>query len=129
MSTADTPKILVVDDAPVVRLYHRQILEQAGYAVAEAENGMVALEMATRETFDLCIVDVNMPVMDGYAFLHSLRAAAGINAIPALMISTEAAAPDRTRAMEAGANGYLVKPVPRESLCSYAAAMLGRTLP
>jgi len=128
MNTPAKPKILVVDDAPVVRLYHRHILEQAGYEVAEAENGMAAMEMALREAFDLYIVDVNMPVMDGYTFLHSLRAAPGLNAKPALMISTEAGAPDRARAMEAGANAYLVKPVPRESLCGYAAAMLGREL-
>jgi two-component system chemotaxis response regulator CheY len=125
MSTPETAKILVVDDAPVVRLYHRHILEQAGYEVAEAENGLVALQGA----FDLAIVDVNMPVMDGYAFMHRLRATSGISAMPALMISTEATAQDRARAVEAGANAYLVKPVPRESLCGYAAAMLGRKLP
>ena len=119
-------KILVIDDAPVVRLYHRHILEEAGYQVAEAENGMAALELALQEPFDLCIVDVNMPVMDGYAFLRRLRATPAIQALPALMISTEAAAADRQRALQAGANAYLVKPVPRETLCGYAAAMLGR---
>jgi two-component system chemotaxis response regulator CheY len=111
MSTPETAKILVVDDAPVVRLYHRHILEQAGYEVAEAENGLVAIEMALQGAFDLAIVDVNMPVMDGYAFMHRLRATSGISAMPALMISTEATAQDRARAVEAGANAYLVKPV------------------
>jgi two-component system chemotaxis response regulator CheY len=119
-------KILVVDDAPVVRLYHRHILEAALYHVTEAENGMAAMETLLQEAFDLCVVDVNMPVMDGYAFLHHLRAAPGIHALPVLMISTEAAATDRERALAAGANAYLVKPVPRESLCGYVAAMLGR---
>jgi two-component system chemotaxis response regulator CheY len=107
MSTPETAKILVVDDAPVVRLYHRHILEQAGYEVAEAENGLVAIEMALQGAFDLAIVDVNMPVMDGYAFMHRLRATSGISAMPALMISTEATAQDRARAVEAGANAYL----------------------
>ena len=82
MSTPETAKILVVDDAPVVRLYHRHILEQAGYEVAEAENGLVAIEMALQGAFDLAIVDVNMPVMDGYTFMHRLRATSGISAMP-----------------------------------------------
>jgi two-component system chemotaxis response regulator CheY len=118
-------RVLVVDDAPVVRAYHRQILEAAGYEVREAVNGMEALEMASAEAFDLCIVDVNMPVMDGYAFLHQLRATDGIDGLPALMVSTEAAEADRMRALEAGANDYLVKPVARERLRALAAAMLG----
>ena len=109
-------RILVIDDSALVRQYHRQILEQAGYEVAEAVNGMDGLEKALEQKFDLCVVDVNMPVMDGYAFLHAL---------PALMISTEAAAADRDQALAAGANAYLTKPVPPAALCAYAAAMLG----
>jgi two-component system chemotaxis response regulator CheY len=114
----------VIDDAPVVRQYHRQSLEQAGHAVAEAVNGMDALERLQRERFDLCIVDVNMPVMDGYAFLHALRACVGVAGLPALMISSEADAIDRTQAMAAGANAYLVKPVAPSVLRAFAAAMV-----
>jgi two-component system chemotaxis response regulator CheY len=117
--------ILVIDDAPVVRHYHRQILEQAGHTVSEAVNGMEALEKLLQAPCDLCIVDVNMPVMDGYAFLHALRATAEVNALPVLMISTEAAAIDRTQALAAGANAYLVKPVPPPVLCGIIAAMTG----
>jgi two-component system chemotaxis response regulator CheY len=119
-------RVLVVDDAPVVRAYHRQILEAAGYRVEEAVNGMEALAKATMNAFDLCVVDVNMPVMDGYAFLHQLRATPEIDGLPALMISTEASEEDRMRALEAGANAYLIKPVARERLRAMAAAMTGR---
>jgi len=118
-------RILVIDDAKVVRQYHRQILEQAGHHVSEAVNGMDAMEKLFLEPFDLCIVDVNMPVMDGYMFLHALRAAPAVCSLPALMISTEAGAIDRIQALEAGANAYLVKPVPPPLLCEYAAAMMG----
>ncbi len=118
-------RILVIDDAPVVRHYHRQILEQAGHTVAEAVNGMEALEMLLQEPCDLCIVDVNMPVMDGYAFLHALRATPGINLLPAMMISTESAQIDRDQALAAGANAYLVKPVLPAVLYGFTAAMLG----
>jgi two-component system chemotaxis response regulator CheY len=117
--------ILVIDDAPVVRHYHRQILEQAGHTVSEAVNGMEALEKLLQEPCDLCIVDVNMPVMDGYAFLHALRATPGIDMLPVMMISTESARIDHEQALTAGANAYLVKPVQPVDLCGFTAAMIG----
>jgi two-component system chemotaxis response regulator CheY len=123
-----SPKILVVDDATVVRMYYRQILESEGCHVEEAINGIEGLEKAMQTPFDLCIVDVNMPMMDGYAFLHALRRDAITRAVPALMTTTEAASEDRQAALQAGANAYLVKPVPRDQLALYVAAMLGRSL-
>jgi two-component system chemotaxis response regulator CheY len=120
------PRILVIDDANVLRLYYRQILEAEGYVVDEAINGMAAMEAVVTDPFDLCIVDLNMPVMDGYAFLHALRREPSTCGMPALMTSTEAAPEDRAGAIAAGANCYLVKPVARETLARHVAAMLGR---
>ena len=120
--------ILVIDDATVVRLYYRQILEAAGYQVEEAINGLEGLEKAVQKTFDLFIVDVNMPIMDGYAFLHALRREPGTHTVPAMTTTTEAAEADHRAALEAGANAYLVKPVSRDQLALYAAAMLGRNI-
>jgi len=122
-------RILVVDDAMVVRLYYRQILEVEGYEVCEAINGVEGLERALTEPFDLCIVDVNMPIMDGYAFVHALRREPSIRSIPALMTSTEADAHDRLSALAAGANYYLVKPVSRDCLALHVAALIGRSAP
>jgi two-component system chemotaxis response regulator CheY len=119
-------QILVVDDATVVRLYYRQILERLGYQVHEAVNGIEGLEKALQAPFDLCIVDVNMPMMDGYAFLHALRASSDACGVPTLMTSTEAGPQDRRQALAAGANGYLVKPVGRDELALWVAALLGR---
>ncbi len=127
-SKGATAQILVVDDATVVRLYYRQILEAAGYEVEEAINGLEGLEKAVQKTFDLFIVDVNMPIMDGYAFLHALRRQSGTHSAPAMTTTTEAAEADHLAALQAGANAYLVKPVPRHQLAQYAAAMLGRSL-
>lgn len=121
------PRILVIDDATVVRLYYRQILEAEGYVVEEAINGLEGLEKAMQGRFDLCVVDVNMPVMDGFAFLHALRAEPATSGIPALTTTTEAGADDHSAALEAGANFFLVKPVSRPLLAGYAAALLGRT--
>lgn len=122
-----SPQILVVDDATVVRLYYRQILEREGYQVEEAINGIEGLEKAVQTPFDLCIVDVNMPMMDGYGFMHALRREPITHAVPALMTSTEAGPEDHLAALAAGANFYLVKPVAREQLALYVAALLGRS--
>jgi len=91
--TDDTAKrILVVDDASLVRRYYRSALETAGFEVAEALNGLEALELLLGDRFDLVIVDVNMPQMDGVSFLQTLRAKSlPLSSIPVLMVSTEAA--------------------------------------
>lgn len=123
------PLILVVDDATVVRLYYRQILEGEGYRVEEAINGIEGLEKVMQASFDLCVVDVNMPMMDGYSFLHALRREPFTHSMPALMTTSEADPADHRKALEAGANGYLVKPVPRDQLSLYVAALLGKSAP
>ena len=118
--------ILIVDDAATVRLYHRSILEDAGYAVAEAANGIEALERALEARFDLYVVDVNMPHMDGYGFLRALRLLEGAQA-PAIMVSTEAEDTDRRQAFAAGANHYLVKPTRPQGLLRVARLLLGES--
>lgn len=119
-------RILVVDDASLVRRYYRDALERAGFHVDEALNGVEALEKILAEPADLLIVDVNMPQMDGFTFLRRLRQQASpISSIPALVISTEARPQDRRAARSAGANFYLVKPVTQETLVEHAAIMCG----
>jgi two-component system, chemotaxis family, chemotaxis protein CheY len=131
---ADTPKIeplakrrvLVVDDASLVRLYYRDALERAGFEVDEALNGLEALEKLLIAPADLLIVDVNMPQMDGITFLKTLRRQAlPIASIPALVTSTESRIEDFDAGRAAGANFYLTKPVSQESLAEYASLMCG----
>ncbi len=117
--------ILVVDDAATVRMYHRGILESAGYAVDEAVNGMEALEKALSTAYDLFLVDVNMPKLDGYAFLRELRGHSDVVQQPAVMISTEAEQSDRTKAYEAGANFYMIKPTRPDTLIAHVKVLLG----
>ena len=121
-------RILIIDDAATVRMYHRNILESAGYVVEEAMNGIEALEKALQDPFDLYIVDINMPKLDGYGFLRQLRGE-DIPQAPAIMVSTEAAAHDQTVAYRAGANGYLVKPVKPVQLLTHVRLLLGEMLP
>ena len=118
--------ILVVDDASLVRLYYRSTLEQAGYRVEEALNGIEGLEKLLTTAVDLLIVDVNMPQMDGPTFLSKLRGKEGPPAsIPALITSTESGEHDFAAARAAGANFYLVKPIDRETLLEFAAMLCG----
>lgn len=121
-------RILIIDDAATVRMYHRNILESAGYTVEEAMNGIEALEKALQSPFDLYIVDVNMPKLDGYGFLRQLRGE-DIAQAPAIMVSTEAAARDQTVAYRAGASGYLVKPVKPVQLLTHVRLLLGEVSP
>lgn len=119
-------KVLVVDDSSLVRLYYRSALEIAGFEVKQAINGIEAMEKVLSEPFDLVIVDVNMPRMDGFTFLRSLRSAtADIAALPALMISTEAGEQDIAQARLAGANFYLVKPVAETELVRHVRVLTG----
>jgi two-component system chemotaxis response regulator CheY len=121
-------RILIIDDAATVRMYHRNILQEAGYAVEEAVNGMEALEKALQTSFDLYLVDVNMPKLDGYGFLRELRSQA-MPQSPAIMISTEATDADRKRAYAAGANLYMVKPIQPMQLIAPIALLLGEMTP
>ncbi len=120
-------RILIVDDSALIRLYYRQLLEREGYDVEEAINGVEGLEKAFRMRFSLCIVDVNMPVMDGHRFLRALREEAMTRGMPALVTSTQAGETDRAAAREAGADAYLVKPVRGDLLAVQVAALLGGT--
>jgi two-component system chemotaxis response regulator CheY len=119
-------RVLVIDDAALMRLYYRKALEEAGFEVDEALNGLEALEKLLMTPADLLIVDVNMPQMDGFTFLHTLRRhALPLGGTPALVTSTEAAPQDFEAARAAGANFYLVKPVTREQVAAYAALLTG----
>jgi len=108
-------KILVVDDSLTVRMYHKQILAKDGYECDEAENGMEALEKAQLNEYDLFLVDINMPVLDGYSFVKRLRAGEGKEA-PVIMVSTESEEMDMDLAYEAGASMYLIKPARPDDL-------------
>ncbi|MBY0323746.1 MAG: response regulator [Reyranella sp.] len=126
MVETSAKRVLIVDDASLVRRYYRDALERAGFEVGEALNGVEALEKVLAESFDLLIVDVNMPQMDGFTFLRRLRQqASSISSIPALVTSTEARPEDQRAARLAGANFYLVKPVAQDSLVAHATIMCG----
>lgn len=124
-----TRHILVIDDAATVRMYHRKMLGDAGWAVEEAVNGVEALEKVLSQPkgqpFELYVCDINMPKMDGYSFVRELRRLGHVPQAPVLMVSTESQTQDATAAHDAGANCYLVKPAKPAELVLTAALMLG----
>jgi two-component system chemotaxis response regulator CheY len=119
-------RVLIVDDSSLVRLYYGSALEKAGFEVEQAINGIEAMERALSQPFDLVIVDINMPRLDGLSFVRTLRRCAGdVATLPALMISTEAEIQDIAAARAAGANFYLVKPVAEVELVRHVCVLTG----
>ncbi len=126
MSASHSRRIMIVDDASLVRMFYRDALLTAGYDVDEALNGLEALEKLLTVPANLIVLDVNMPKMDGMTFLRTLRRQAmPLAATPVLVTSSEAAPRDAILAREAGANFYLVKPIAPEVLLAHVALLCG----
>jgi two-component system chemotaxis response regulator CheY len=110
-------RALVIDDSRAVRLIVRNILQDIGVEVVEAENGADALEQMQRvPNVALVLVDWNMPVMDGLAFVTAVRAQRAYDAVRIMMVTTETESDQVTRALKAGANEYLMKPFTKDVL-------------
>jgi two-component system chemotaxis response regulator CheY len=111
-------KILVVDDSETVR---RQVADalKAHFTVLEASDGRQALDCLRRESdLSLLILDVNMPLMNGLDLLECSRSESGVNVPPTLMLTTEAHPALIERARNAGARGWMIKPVNQQKLVS-----------
>jgi two-component system chemotaxis response regulator CheY len=106
----------VVDDSRVVRKVARRILEGTGYAVEEAENGLVALQACRARLPDCVLLDWNMPVMTGIEFLQALRAEFGPDNPTVLFCTTENDMSFIERAIASGAQEYIMKPFDEEIL-------------
>jgi len=110
-------RALVVDDSRTVRMIIGNILREMGLEVLEADNGLVALEqMRVAPDVELILVDWNMPEMDGYSFIQSVRSQRRYDAVRILMVTTETDREQVAKALRAGANEYLMKPFTKEIL-------------
>jgi len=104
-------RLLVVDDNKVNRLLLKRNLELMGHDAALAENGRAALEMLRRETFDLLLLDIEMPEMDGFQVLEQIRNDLQLRDLPVIVTSTLEGVDNIVRCIELGAEDYLQKPV------------------
>ncbi|MES0372025.1 MAG: response regulator [Mariprofundaceae bacterium] len=102
-------KVLLVDDSLIARKVEQGILESLGFNVDTAIDGLDALAKIQLETYDMVVTDLEMPRLDGFGLVRRLRNQPQYEDLPILIISTRESAEDRMRAMEAGADAYLVK--------------------
>jgi two-component system OmpR family response regulator len=117
--------ILIVDDEPGVRDLLRDAMEIAGYQTEVATNGAEALDLLRRHNADLCIVDINMPTMDGFEFLAKLRE--HDTQTPVLMLSARDSPVDVAKGLRFGADDYVRKPFSLEEILLRISAILRRS--
>lgn len=120
---SDKPKVLVVEDSAYFRILIRRYLRAEGYEVITADNGQQAMEKIARARFDLVISDLNMPHMDGWAMIRSLRSGDHSRDLPAIALSSMEAEDYSESALAAGFDAYQVK-LDRESLLQDVAGLL-----
>jgi DNA-binding response OmpR family regulator len=116
--------VLIVDDEPNVRLMLRTTLESTGYRVVEASDGLAALAELRDAAFDLVLLDLRMPKVDGISTLYRLRERA--DATPVVMLTAHGSVPDAVTAMKLGAIDFLAKPVTPKDLRLVVAEVIRR---
>jgi two-component system, cell cycle response regulator DivK len=108
-------RVLLVEDNEDFRIIYRVILEHSGYQVLEAVNGPEGLRMAREERPDLILMDISIPIIDGWETTRILKADDQTRDIPIIALTAHALPVDRSKAAEVGCDGYLAKPVePRQ---------------
>jgi len=117
-------RVLVVEDEPKLAEVLERGLEEHGYAVDVAHDGDAALGLALVEPYDVLVLDVMLPLLDGYAVCRELRARG--KAVPILMLTARDAIDDRVAGLDAGADDYLVKPFAFRELLARVRALLRR---
>ena len=108
-------KILLIEDNEQNRYLATFLLEQGGHAVVHAPNGPAGLDRAGREDFDIILLDIQLPGMDGYAVARALRDIPGLAAVPIIGVTSYAMAGDREKALAAGCSHYIEKPINPET--------------
>lgn len=120
------PTILTVDDSASLRQMVALTLQQAGFAVLEAEDGQIGLELARQHEVALVITDQTMPRMDGVSLISALRALPAYALRPIIVLTTETDPEVKNRARAAGATGWMNKPFDPQRLLEVVDKVLGR---
>jgi two-component system cell cycle response regulator DivK len=103
-------RILIVEDQEDNRQILRDLLGSVGFEIVEAENGQAALEVAAAEHPDLVLMDIQMPLMDGYEATRRFKADPALSSIPIIVVTSYALSGDEDKAKAAGCDGYITKP-------------------
>ncbi len=121
------PSILIADDYEDNRELLRLILETSGYDLREARNGRECVEAALATMPDIALIDLSMPVLDGWDALREMRADERTRMIPCVAVTAFAADEDRRRALDAGFDAYLSKPYRAKDILDIIAGLLAKT--
>lgn len=111
-----TIKVLAIDDSRTIRHLLSVALGDAGFDVVTADDGVLGVEAFQDADADVVITDINMPNMDGFGVINSIRAGDVNNRVPILVLTTESGDDLKARARDAGATGWIVKPFDDVSL-------------
>lgn len=122
-------KILIAEDNPVNRELLRELLEGRGYAVLEACDGQEALHMVEETQPDVLLLDLGMPVLDGFATLSRIRENPRFAQLPVLAVTAYAMHGDREKILDSGFDGYLSKPIHVSTLLEEIDRLLSRRVP
>ena len=118
-------RILIVEDSPTMRqLLVFALRRLKDVEIVEAQDGMDGLRKVSSDHFDLALIDINMPVMDGLKLISLIRGEDSLKEIPIVVITTEGANEDRDRALALGANEYLTKPIQANRVLAVAQRLL-----
>lgn len=122
-------RILLIEDNEQNRYLARFLLEQGGHEVLQAETGPLGLEMAANARPDLILLDIQLPGMDGHAVARNLKSNVELQSIPVVAVTSYAMAGDREKCLEAGAEGYIEKPINPETFLAEIEAFLRPSTP
>jgi len=121
----DRRQVLIVEDSPTMRqLLVFALRRLKGVEIVEAQDGMDGLRKISSDHFDLALIDINMPVMDGLKLIRLIRGEESLKDIPIVVITTEGAKEDRERALTLGADEYLTKPIQANRVLAVARSLL-----
>ena len=118
-------KVLIAEDNPVNRELLRELLETRGHSVTEACDGQEALEQIDESCPDILLLDLDMPVLDGFATVRRIRENPTIAALPVLAVTAYAMQGDREKVLTSGFDGYLSKPIQSRLLFEEMDRLLG----
>jgi two-component system cell cycle response regulator DivK len=117
-------RILIVEDTEDNRRIMRIALTGAGFEVLEAEDGMAGVAAASQHKPDLILMDIQLPIIDGYEATRRIRAIPALKAVPIIAVTSYALSGDETKAREAGCDGYMAKPFSPRQLVAQVRSLL-----
>lgn len=120
-----TIKVLAIDDSRTIRSLVHKVMEEAGFECVLAEDGVDGVNRFAEENPDIVITDINMPNMDGFGVISTIRGGTTNRMVPILVLTTESADHLKAKARDAGATGWIIKPFDDQTIVSMVRRVTG----